>query len=392
MIEESGYHPVSKLLHWSIAGLIVVQFVLANLAESAGDADRALRELALLANHKSVGITVLALAIVRLGWRFFEPPPQLPDSMETWQKLASHVSHWSLYGLIVLVPLSGWLMSSATAYSVSWFNLFQLPDFVGPNEQTAVLWKTTHDWLAKILIAVAAVHILAALKHHFIDKDGVLARIHSRTSIAVFVVVIVAGVAALGSAGRGGDSGTGTGGLDSEPELLVAASSLPRWQIDAENSHIRFTGDQAGAEFDGEWQQWSADIRFDAERLSDSSFDVTILTAHVETLDDDRDTTLMDAEWFDTSNHPEAYFRATDFSTSADGSFSADGQLIIKGFAAPATLHFTVSADGERRLLLGSANLLRLDLGVGTGEWEDTTWVSNEVTVDVRVAATVESP
>ena len=97
----------------------------------------------------------------------------------------------------------------------------------------------------------------------------------------------------------------------------------------------------------------------------------------------------MDPEWFDVENHPEAFYRATDFVATQDDRYIANGQLIIKGFAAPVPLTFTVGADGDQRILSGSANLLRLDVGVGTGEWEDTTWVSNEVTVDVRVDARV---
>lgn len=394
MTTPTRYHSVSKLLHWTIAGLIVLQYLIANLAELAEDADQSLRELALLANHKSVGITVLMLAFARLGWRLLKSPPPFPSTMPAWQKRSSHVSHWAMYGLIFLLPVTGWLMSSATAYSVSWFNLVALPDFVTPDAQMAEFWEDTHEILTKLLLVVVGIHVLAALKHHFIDKDDILKRMLSRVSGVLFIGIIVAGAAWLGSAGSRSDD-TATPAPAPQPRdpdpVVITASSLPAWQIDTRNSYIRFTGDQAGAEFAGNWEQWAADIRFDSDQLDESSFDVTINTAYVDTEDEDRDTTLMDAEWFDTDNYPHAYYRATSFAPRDEGGFTAAGQLIIKGRMAPVTLAFTVTTDDDKRLLIGSAQLRRLDLGVGTGEWDDTTWVSNAVGVEVQIAASIRS-
>ncbi|MDA0707389.1 MAG: cytochrome b/b6 domain-containing protein [Proteobacteria bacterium] len=392
MSSATRYHSFSQFLHWAIAGLIVLQFILANLVEGAADSGSALRELALLANHKSVGITVLALVIVRLMWRVKKPPPALPATMDQWQILASHISHWALYGLIILIPVSGWLMSSASAYSVSWFNLFQLPDFVAPDPGLKELLKETHELLGKLLFVVAVVHILAAFKHQLIDKDGVMARMSAPLWVGVFALIIAGGTWSLG--GAGGDSTvtvaiSTTTATASEDAGAAVISELPVWQIDYQSSYIRFTGDQAGADFDGVWQSWSAEMRFDGDNLGSSSFDVTIRTADVETQDDDRDTTLADPEWFDVTKFPEAYYRASKFAELPDGNYAAHGQLLIKGMAAPATLTFTLESNGAQRVLVGSADLLRLDHGVGTGEWEDTTWVSNEVRINVKVVATV---
>ena len=393
------YHSFSQVLHWLIAGLIVLQFVLANLADGASESGSAIRELALLANHKSVGITILALVIVRLLWRMKTPPPGLPTTMDQWQVLASHISHWTLYSLIILLPISGWLMSSASAYSVSWFNLVQLPDFVAPNAELKEFFEGIHEFLGKALFVVALIHILAAVKHQVIDKDGVLARMSSTMSIGIFAVVIATGVWTLGGAGKTSESGDTTvaaAPVASEQSSATIAepaadsSRLPVWNIDYENSHIRFTGDQAGAAFDGVWQSWSANLHFDDKALDDSSFDVTVVTTEVETDDVDRNVTLADPEWFDVRQFPEAFFRASSFVQLDDGSFTANGQLIIKDVASPIALHFTVEKNGSERLLVGSADMLRMALGVGTGEWGDTSWVSDEVTVNVRVQATVE--
>jgi cytochrome b561 len=141
----SHYTPTAKLLHWLVAGMIVVQFVLAQLADNAPSD---LRELALLANHKSVGITILVVAMVRVAWRLLHTPPALPATMPRWQVTASAISHWSLYALLFAVPVTGWLMSSASAYSVSWFNLFQLPDFVSPNPDLKDVFEEIHEIVA----------------------------------------------------------------------------------------------------------------------------------------------------------------------------------------------------------------------------------------------------
>ncbi len=379
------YTQTARVLHWLIAGMIVLQYLLANLAESA---DSTIRQLALYANHKSVGITILLLAVIRLAWRQKNRPPALPPTMPPWQTLASSVSHWSLYGLLFLLPLSGWLMSSASAYSVSLFNLVQLPDLVAPDEALLERLKSTHNALAKLLFVLAAVHIGAAVKHAIIDKDGVLRRISSGPALGLFAAVIVGGVVGL----TRGTTSAPTSGTDTSTvgaaERLEADSALPAWQIDYAESYIRFRATQAGAEFQGTWPSWQASIRFDGGRPADGAFDVGIDTTDVSTSDADRDSTIGTSEWFDTANHPEARYQATRFRVLKDGGFAADGMLYIKGNEAPVVLDFTIetTTDG-RRVLAGTALVDRLALNVGTGDWADTTWIGQEVTVEVRVEA-----
>jgi cytochrome b561 len=389
-LTNTHYTSTAKILHWAIAGAIVLQFVLANLADSASDADLAVRELALLANHKSVGITILALALLRLGWRARNSPPALPVSMPAWQARASHFNHWALYGLIIAMPITGWLMSSASAYSVSWFSLFQLPDFVAPNPDLKETFEEIHESLAKVLFLVALLHILAALKHALVDKDGVLQRMLSVAGLVVFAVIVALGVGILGQAGKRSTDPTQETPAAVVPvaeDAAVVVSALPVWQIDYENSYILFVGDQAGAEFEGQWLSWSAELQFSPAGVANGKFNVTVNTAEVNTDDKDRDDVLSDPEWFDSYEYPQAYYRATSFDSNDDGSFSANGDLIIKGVSLPVVLTFTVEQDGNQQVLIGHAEFLRLDLGLGVGEWEDTEWVSNEVRVDVRVEA-----
>ncbi|HNP35487.1 MAG TPA: cytochrome b/b6 domain-containing protein [Woeseiaceae bacterium] len=377
---------MSIALHWLIAGLIVLQFMLAKLAAYTTSN---LRELVLLANHKSVGITILMLALVRVAWRLSHKPPPLPPSLPNWQVVASHISHWSLYALIFFMPVTGWLMSSASAFSVSWFNLFQLPDLVAPNPELKETLEDTHRFLSYVLLTVASLHIIAALKHKIVDKDGIMERMTNKTALALFAAVIFFGAWSLATAATPGQAVThGDQPIeDRHPVQVAPESALPAWNIVYGSSHIRFTGKQAGATFQGEWTDWDAVIRFAADDLANSRFDVTIRTAAVNTLNEDRDAALADPEWFDSINYPVATYSASRFSKSANGAWIAEGSLTIKGMSAPVPLVFRVTREGERVVLAGSAELLRITLGVGTGEWEDTTWVGNEVTVEVHVEA-----
>jgi cytochrome b561 len=164
---------VAQLLHWVIVALIITQFTLATLFD---DLPSGARKLALLARHKSVGITILMLAILRLLWRRTNPIPPLPDTLKPWERRLARLTHALLYALLFAVPLAGWTMSSARGFPVSWFGFFTLPDLVPKNKALYELLVTTHGVLAWTLGVVAIIHMLAALKHHFVLKDDVLRR------------------------------------------------------------------------------------------------------------------------------------------------------------------------------------------------------------------------
>lgn len=382
--DRDGYSGVARLLHWAVAGAIVLQYVLANLADSS---ESRFREFVLLANHKSVGITILCVALLRLLWRFVASAPN-PLPMPAWQRTAAAISHGSLYALMLLMPLTGWLMSSASNVPVSWFNLFQLPNLVGPGEDLAALFETTHETMAKILFFLALLHVVAALKHTLFDRDGALRRIASPVSLASFVMIVAAGLFFLVPEIQARDGASAESqAADDEPDQASANDAPPPWAIDYEASSIVFTAEQAGASFDGEWTDWSADIVFDATALESASFDVTVRVAGVATGDSDRDETLMDAEFFAASAHPTVRYQATDFEATANGGYVANGVLELKGGSHPVVLEFTVDEQPEGRVLEGQAGLDRLALGIGTGEWSDTAWIGQYVEVMVRVVA-----
>jgi cytochrome b561 len=164
---------LSKALHWLIVLLIINQWLIAQRADSL---PLGLAKLQALAWHKSFGMTILMLAVIRLIWRWMNPTPDLTAETKPWERVLAKLSHVLLYGLIFAMPLSGWLMSSAKNFPVSWFKLFQFPDLVQPDEATFHRFRDLHHLLFAVLVVVAALHIAGALKHHFIDKNDVLKR------------------------------------------------------------------------------------------------------------------------------------------------------------------------------------------------------------------------
>jgi cytochrome b561 len=125
--------------------------------------------------HKWAGVTILVLSALRLLWRLTHRPPA-PPPMPAWQQRASNMAHAALYALFFAVPLAGWAYSSAAGFPVVLFGVLQLPDFVAPDRALSETLKPVHQWLAYALAAVIGLHVAAALKHRFVDRDGLLLR------------------------------------------------------------------------------------------------------------------------------------------------------------------------------------------------------------------------
>jgi cytochrome b561 len=167
------YGAVAKSLHWIIVVLIVIQVVLGFVAHGMPIGQG---QLLFLTCHKSIGITIFGLAVIRLGWRLYSPAPPLPATLSAIDKIAAHASHVILYALLFALPLVGWVESSASGLTVSWFGLIGIPDLLGPNAHLALLAKTVHMSMAWLLILVAGAHLIAALAHHFVFRNEVLVR------------------------------------------------------------------------------------------------------------------------------------------------------------------------------------------------------------------------
>ena len=167
-----AYGRTAVALHWAIALLIVVGFT---VGVTMVELPLSPQKAKVFAYHKWIGITVLGLALVRVVWRASHAgPPELP--MPGWQRLAARATHVLLYVLMLAIPLVGWMYTSAAGFPVVYLKLVQLPDLVSKDKELAVLLKLVHKVLAWSLSGVVALHLAAALKHHFIDRDATLKR------------------------------------------------------------------------------------------------------------------------------------------------------------------------------------------------------------------------
>jgi cytochrome b561 len=166
------YTSTAIALHWllalAIAGAFAAGLYMTSLSFSPA-------RLKLFNWHKWAGVCILALSALRLLWRLrHRPPAELP--MPAWQSRASRWVHRLLYGLFFAVPLAGWAYSSAAGFPIVLFGVLPLPDFVPVNRELSDALKPVHHWLAYGLAAVVALHVAGALKHHFVDRDGLLLR------------------------------------------------------------------------------------------------------------------------------------------------------------------------------------------------------------------------
>lgn len=167
---------VAIALHWGMALLIVLLVILGLTMDSLPDAGFDRRKITLILVHKALGMVALAAVLLRLLWRLANALPALVGGPPRWQQVAAHLAHLLLYALMFALPLSGWLMSSAGGYPVTFFGLFTLPDLVPVNEWLFRRLLDLHHWLAYALLALLAVHAVAALHHHVVLRDDTLRR------------------------------------------------------------------------------------------------------------------------------------------------------------------------------------------------------------------------
>jgi cytochrome b561 len=168
------YGTVAMALHWLMALLLVGLVVLGLYMTSLPDVGFDRKKIELVLWHKELGIAALVLVALRLGWRMRNPLPRLVAGIPDWQKVAARFVHLSFYALMFALPLTGWMMSSATRIPVSFFGLFDLPDFVPYDERLFRTLIEVHKWLGYALIGCFCVHAGAAIRHHWISRDDTL--------------------------------------------------------------------------------------------------------------------------------------------------------------------------------------------------------------------------
>ena len=171
--DTDSWSAPAKLFHWVMAALILAQIALGLTAASWRLSPT---KLNLFFWHKSTGMLILALVAARLAWRLANRAPALPEDLPAWERAAAHASHALLYVLMIALPVTGWIINSASNIPFRIFWLVPLPAIVAPDKATADFVAWVHGGLFALLALVLVAHISAALRHHFIKRNDVLLR------------------------------------------------------------------------------------------------------------------------------------------------------------------------------------------------------------------------
>lgn len=349
---ESGFGWAAKGLHWLTALAIAAMFAIAWWMD---ELPIGLAKLQAYGWHKSLGMTILAVTVLRLVWRLANPQPKFLGPAG-WQRLASQAAHGALYACLIAMPILGWLMSAAANTPVNVFGLVVLPNPIGADKALAELLAEAHETVGTVLLVLIGLHAAAALKHHLVDRDATLRRM---LPVLVLMAMLFP---------------------------FAASAEAPAWRLDPERSRITFTFTQLGSPIEGAFRAFEADIRFDPT-VPTGTIAVTIDTASLDTGDDNRDTEAWGPAFFAVSDHPQATFRSETV-TGTNGSFAAVGTLSLKGVTKPLTLPFTLEVDGARARAAGSVTVNRQDFAIGTGEWLSNGAIGDAVVITIDVTAT----
>lgn len=171
--DQTRYGGVAQILHWLIAALIALMYGLGWYMKGLPLGQHKYDVYVL---HKSLGLTIFALVVVRLAWRLISPPPPLPPTMPAWERLAARLSHGALYALLLIQPMIGFVHSNATNFPVVVWGTLPLPPLIGPEQGLGEPLAGAHEIVARIILVIVGLHVAAALRHHVVLKDDILRR------------------------------------------------------------------------------------------------------------------------------------------------------------------------------------------------------------------------
>lgn len=397
------YSTGAIILHWLIALALAFEIALgfAMPPDASG--------FALFQLHKSVGIAIMALTLVRLGWRLAHRPPPPVESGIT-AALAKAV-HLGFYVFLILAPLTGWALVSTSEIQIPTvlFGLVELPHLPLPDTlgDTA---EEAHELLAWIGIALFAMHVAGALRHQFLLRHRLMVRISPGASnaagMALGAAVIVLGLGTFTAIGASLETApeqasqreTPTDpGTEEPPAPLEAAEQPqedesaseeasdaeetqaevqptptdvpgppPEWTIQP-GGRLAFSVTNAGETIDGSFSSWSGSITMDPDRPETADIEITVNLASASVGDSTQDGMLRGEEFFDTARFVRATFRASSARRTGANSYSARGTLELRGQSRPQAITFRLTGSGLSRHVEGSATIARADFGIGTG-------------------------
>jgi cytochrome b561/polyisoprenoid-binding protein YceI len=399
------YSAVAIVLHWTIAAAIVVQVLLAWRMHGPSTPER----FAVFQLHKSVGVTILALSLARLAWRLTHRPPRLPDTLARWERILARMTHTFFYVVMIGMPLSGWIMVSASPVGVPTLLYGQLPwphipmlAELAPAAKArwSEAGETIHGLLAIGFLTLLPLHIAGALKHQLFSRDEpVLFRmapgaIPGRCWLEPRLLAIFAGLAAAAAIGiflRPPPPGV------SPPRAPAATAAwtpgaqpdLPEpftWTVQAP-APIRFTTSWSGQAVTGAFTRWKADIRFSPQALERSRVRVSINLSSATTGEPMRDAALTGQDWLDATAHPTAEFIAEQFEQAGPNRYIAHGALTLRGTTRPQDLAFDLSFADPLVRMTAQATVDRTAFGVGRREYRATDQVPAAVNLDIAFVA-----
>lgn len=408
------YSYTAITLHWLIALLLAFQIALGWALEGNNSPELFARYQL----HKSIGISILLLSLARLVIRLFVSRPPASDGPAWTRALASTV-HWLFYLVMILGPITGWLLVSTARVQVPTllFGLVPWPHLpVGRSWHESA--ESIHGAMAWLAIGLFALHIAGAFRHQWLLGKPELQRMipFARGKAAGFALGALALVGAAFVAGQMiypdkarsvAEKGIAapvtalptspsppTAGSDEAAATEEAAPKdntqpLADWTV-ASGGRLGFTARWNGEAVDGRFGRWRASIRFSPDELAKSTIRVTVDLASADTGDGQRDDSLKGSDFFDIGAHPAAVFTAREIRHLGGDRYEARGTLDLRGASKPATLRFTLRIDGDRAHVSGTARIDRTAFGVGQGEWAATDAIA--AGVDIAFAFTATRP
>lgn len=380
-----SYGSLARILHWLIALLIFAAIGLALYAQSQprGTGAEVARVATLYSLHKTIGVAAFFAAVLRLLWAMAQPRPGALHPERRLETFVAAAVHWSLYAALLIMPVSGWLGHAALdGFAPILWPFGQSLPFVPKSDALARVFFSVHGAASKLLYASVGLHMLGALKHALIDRDGTLARMTRGSALltppqqpsalpALAALSVWAGIVAAGVAFA-----------PPKPAVSSApgtAATVGNWTVTA--GTLGFSVKQMQAVVSGKFSGWTADIAYD-DRAKTGTVTVTIPLSGMTVGSVTQQVAAP--EFFDATAHPVAVFSGAIAETT--GQLAATGTLTLRGKIVPVTLPFTLTLDGSTARMTGKAVLDRRDFGIGAS-YPDETTVGFGVTVDVALDA-----
>ncbi|MGB8814160.1 MAG: YceI family protein [Paracoccaceae bacterium] len=381
-----SYGTIARSLHWLMALLVLSAFALGLYSSDlpTNTAQAAAHKALFFSLHKTTGVAIFFTALIRIAYAFSQPRPTALHPDRTLETFAAEATHWTLYISLLAVPLAGWVHHAATTgfAPILWPLPQDLP-FVPKSQSVAIAAAILHWIFSFLLGATIALHIAGALKHVVIDRDHTLNRMLRGTpaggAATRHSLLPLLAAAAIYAAAAGIAIAVIPPPQDTSSQ--IATTTTGNWQVTT--GTLGFTVKQMGADVQGSFATWSAEITFDPEAPTGNhvavSIDTTSLSLGSVTAQ------AKEPEFFDITAHPSANFTAD--ITPEGTNHIATGTLTLRGITKPITLPFSLKIDGDTATMQGTTTLDRRDFGMGPS-YPDQATVGFPVTVTVALTAT----